>query len=64
MKYYSSVFSRKQKLKPLDLYEYSLDNYWFKTAGIENQKINGPLRGCREADILIIGGASTIQIVC
>jgi glycine/D-amino acid oxidase-like deaminating enzyme len=59
MKYFSPGFSRKQGLKPPDLYEYSIDNYWFKSAGIEHEKINEPLRGNHKADIVIIGGGYT-----
>lgn len=44
------------RLRPPDLYEYSIDNYWFKTVNLEDQKINQPLRGSQTADVVIIGG--------
>lgn len=47
------------RLRPPDLYEYSIDNFWFKAAGLEDQKINQPLRGSRTADVVIIGGGYT-----
>jgi glycine/D-amino acid oxidase-like deaminating enzyme len=47
------------RLRPPDLYEYSIDNYWFKAAGLEDQKINEPLRGSHTADVVIIGGGYT-----
>ncbi len=42
-----------------DLYEYFVDNFWFKAADLENQEINEPLRGNHTADIIIIGGGFT-----
>jgi glycine/D-amino acid oxidase-like deaminating enzyme len=45
--------------RPPDLYEYFLDNFWFKTVDLENQKINAPLKGKHKADIVIIGGGFT-----
>jgi len=45
--------------RPPDLYEYFLDNFWFKTVDLENQKINPPLKGSHKADIVIIGGGYT-----
>ncbi len=50
---------RTSGLRPPDLYEYSIDNYWFKAAGLEDQKINPPLRGSHSADVVIIGGGYT-----
>lgn len=47
------------RLRPPDLYEYSIDNYWFKAAGVQNEKLNEPLRGSHSADILIVGGGYT-----
>jgi hypothetical protein len=38
MKYFSPGFSKKQGLNPPDLYEYSIDNFWFKSAGVEHEK--------------------------
>jgi len=57
-----TVFSaspRTKRLRPPDLYEYSIDNFWFKAAGLEDQKINEPLRGSHTADVVIIGGGYT-----
>ena len=45
--------------KPPELYEYFLDNFWFKAADLENQKLNDPLKGSHKADIVIIGGGFT-----
>ena len=57
-----TVFSASpltKRLRPPDLYEYSIDNFWFKAAGLEDQKINEPLRGKHTADVVIIGGGYT-----
>lgn len=59
MKYFSRAHNRSRNLRPPDLYEYFVDNYWFKSVDLENQKINEPLRGNHKADILIIGGGFT-----
>jgi len=59
MKYFSPQSTRRQGLKPPALYEYFLDNFWFKTAGLENEAINAPLRGSHKADVVIIGGGYT-----
>jgi glycine/D-amino acid oxidase-like deaminating enzyme len=48
-----------KRLRPPDLYEYSIDNFWFKAAGLGHQVINQPLRGSHTADIVIIGGGYT-----
>ena len=45
--------------KPPDLYEYFLDNFWFKAADLEHQQIHAPLKGNRKADIVIVGGGFT-----
>lgn len=45
--------------KPPQLYEYFLDNFWFKEADLYNQEINAPLKGKHKADIVIIGGGFT-----
>jgi gamma-glutamylputrescine oxidase len=45
--------------KPPELYEYFLDNFWFKAADLEHQTINAPLKGSHKADIAIIGGGFT-----
>jgi glycine/D-amino acid oxidase-like deaminating enzyme len=36
-----------------------VDNYWFKTIDLEDQKINPPLRGSHKADVVIVGGGYT-----
>ncbi len=59
MKYFSHSHNRGQNFRPPDLYEYSVDNYWFKTVDLENQKINEPLRGSHNADVVIVGGGYT-----
>ena len=59
MKYFSPVSSKRQGLRPPELYEYFVDNFWFKTVDLENEKINEPLRGSHKADIVIIGGGYT-----
>ena len=50
---------KSHTLRPPDLYEYSIDNFWFKAAGLAEQKINEPLRGSHKADVVIIGGGFT-----
>ena len=59
MKYFSRSPNRGQNLRPPDLYEYFVDNFWFKTIDIENLEINEPLRGSHKADVVIIGGGYT-----
>jgi glycine/D-amino acid oxidase-like deaminating enzyme len=59
MKTVFSASPQTKRLRPPELYEYSIDNFWFKTAGLENQKINEPLRGNHTADVVIIGGGYT-----
>ncbi len=59
MKYFSRLHNRGQNLRPPDLYEYFVDNFWFKTINLENQKINEPLRGSHKADVVIVGGGFT-----
>jgi len=59
MKYFSRFHNRGQNLRPPDLYEYFVDNFWFKTIDLENQKINEPLRGSHKADVVIVGGGFT-----
>ena len=54
-----SANPRSKRLRPPDLYEFSIDNYWFKAAEFENQRINQPLRGSKTADVVIIGGGYT-----
>jgi len=59
MKYFSSSKNWSKNLRPPDLYEYFVDNYWFKSVDLENQKINEPLRGSHNADVVIVGGGFT-----
>jgi glycine/D-amino acid oxidase-like deaminating enzyme len=59
MKTVFSTSPQIRRLRPPDLYEYSIDNFWFKAAGLEDQKINEPLRGSHTADVVIIGGGYT-----
>ena len=59
MKYFSRSHNRGKNLRPPDLYEYYVDNYWFKTVDLENQVINEPLRGSHKADVVIVGGGFT-----
>ena len=59
MKYYSSSHNRSKNLRPPDLYEYFVDNFWFKEADLENQAINEPLRSSHKADVVIVGGGYT-----
>jgi gamma-glutamylputrescine oxidase len=59
MKYFSRSHNRSKNLRPPDLYEYFVDNYWFNTVDLENQVINEPLRGSHKADVVIVGGGFT-----
>ncbi len=59
MKNFSPQSTKRIGLKPPELYEYFLDNFWFKAAGLENEIINEPLRGSHKADVVIIGGGYT-----
>ena len=59
MKYFSRSHNKGENLRPPDLYEYFIDNFWFKTVDLENQKINEPLRGSHKADVIIVGGGFT-----
>jgi glycine/D-amino acid oxidase-like deaminating enzyme len=59
MKYFSRFHNKVNSLRPPDLYEYFVDNYWFKSVDLENQKINEPLRGKHKADVVIVGGGYT-----
>jgi hypothetical protein len=59
MKNFTPVYKKRLGLKPQAIYEYYLDNFWFKTVNLENEKINGPLRGSHLVDIVIIGGGFT-----
>jgi glycine/D-amino acid oxidase-like deaminating enzyme len=53
-----SRLSRNES-RPPELYEFFVDNFWFETAGLENEKLNEPLRGSHKADIAILGGGFT-----
>jgi len=59
MRNFSPVYSRREGLRPPELYEYFLDNFWFRAADLENEIINEPLRGSHKADVVIIGGGYT-----
>lgn len=59
MKYFSRSHNKNKNLRPPDLYEYFVDNFWFEAADLENQKINEPLRGSHKADVVIVGGGYT-----
>ena len=59
MKYFSSSHNEGRNQRPPDLYEYFVDNFWFKAADLENQVINEPLRGSHKADVVIVGGGYT-----
>jgi glycine/D-amino acid oxidase-like deaminating enzyme len=59
MNYFSRSNNRGKNLRPPDLYEYFVDNFWFKSVDLENQKINEPLRGNHKADVVIVGGGYT-----
>lgn len=59
MKYFSGSHNRSKNLRPPDLYEYFVDNFWFESADLENQIINDPLRGSHSADVVIVGGGYT-----
>jgi gamma-glutamylputrescine oxidase len=59
VKYYSRFHNRGRNLRPPDLYEFFIDNFWFKTIDLENLKFNQPLRGSHNADVVIVGGGFT-----
>ncbi len=59
MKYFSPIYKPGKNLRPPDLYEYSVDNFWFEAAGLKGQTINEPLRGSHKADVVILGGGFT-----
>ena len=59
MKYFSASHNKSKNLRPPDLYEYFVDNFWFESAELDNQKINEPLRGSHTADVVIVGGGYT-----
>jgi len=59
MKNFTPIYNKRLGLEPQGIYEYSLDNFWFKSVNLENEIINEPLRGSHQADIVIIGGGYT-----
>ncbi len=59
MKNFKPVYNKRLGLEPQGIYEYYLDNFWFKSANLESEKINEPLRGSHKADVVIIGGGYT-----
>jgi len=59
LKYLSRSVARRTQLRPPDLYEYSIDNYWFRSVDFENQPVHAPLRGSHRADVVIVGGGYT-----
>lgn len=59
MKYLASLHNQRKILRTPDLYEYFIDNYWFKTNNMENQRINEPLRDSQKADTVIVRGGYT-----
>jgi len=59
MKYFSRFHNRRQNLRPPDLYEFFVDNFWFRTIDLENLNFNQPLRGSHKADVVIVGGGFT-----
>jgi len=59
MKYFTQTNNKGKYERPPDLYEYFVDNFWFKAADLENQQINEPLRGSQNADVVILGGGYT-----
>jgi len=42
--------------RPPSLYEFFLDNFWFESAGLYEERPNAPLRGRQRADVVILGG--------
>jgi glycine/D-amino acid oxidase-like deaminating enzyme len=59
VQYFSRRTTTGTKLGSADLYEYFVDNFWFKAAGLEQETVNEPLRGEHKADVVIIGGGYT-----
>lgn len=59
MKYISRSHNNKKNLRPPDLYEYFIDNFWFESVDLKDQNLNSPLRGSHKADVVIIGGGYT-----
>jgi len=46
----------KDPHRPPKLYEYFVDNYWFESANLYDDRINPPLEGRQRVDIAIVGG--------
>jgi glycine/D-amino acid oxidase-like deaminating enzyme len=46
----------KDQHQPPKLYEYFVDNYWFESANLYDDRINPPLEGRQRVDIAIVGG--------
>ena len=46
----------KDPHRPPKLYEYFVDNYWFESANMYDDRINPPLKGRQRVDIAIVGG--------
>lgn len=59
MKYFSRSAGKGPQLRPPDLYEYSIDNYWFRTVDFDDQPVHPRLRGSHKADVVIVGGGYT-----
>ena len=59
MRYFSKSQNSSHGLRPPDLYEYFVDNFWFKAADLEHQKINDPLKGSHKANVVVVGGGFT-----
>jgi glycine/D-amino acid oxidase-like deaminating enzyme len=59
VRYFSRSHNNRKSLRPPDLYEYFVDNFWFKSVDLNNQKLNQPLRGKHKSDAVIIGGGFT-----
>ncbi|HEY5658905.1 MAG TPA: FAD-binding oxidoreductase, partial [Myxococcota bacterium] len=46
----------KDPNRPPPLYEYFVDNYWFESANMNDDRISAPLKGRQRADVAIVGG--------
>ena len=57
MRYFSRSHNRSQNLRPPDLYEYFVDNFWFEGTDLENRKITESLLGSHKA-----GAASSPRV--
>jgi glycine/D-amino acid oxidase-like deaminating enzyme len=45
--------------RPVPLYEYFVDSYWFETSELGEDPLRPPLRGAANADVAIVGGGFT-----